>query len=116
MERVEETLKSAILHCIFQYVEADRCLVVLFGSLATGDARPTSDVDLAISCSPPLSTDTWARLRRVLNEELSTLRKVDLVNLDRVEDTAFVQQVLKEGRIWHRGKHYRGKFTFSDVR
>ena len=116
MERVEETLKSAILRCIFQYVEADGCLVVLFGSQATGDARPTSDLDLAISCSPPLSTDTWARLRRVLNEELPTLRKVDLINLDRVEDTAFVQQVLKEGQIWHRGKHYRGKFAFSDVR
>ncbi|MCF6192492.1 MAG: nucleotidyltransferase domain-containing protein, partial [Candidatus Hydrothermae bacterium] len=115
-ERVAETLKSSILQCIFRHVEADRCLVVLFGSRATGDARPTSDVDLAISCSPPLSTDTWARLRRVLNEDLPTLRKVDLVNLDRLEDTALVQQILKEGRIWHRGKHYRGKFTFLDVR
>ncbi len=49
----------------------------LFGSMATGKAKPDSDVDILVSFLRPTDGWTYAGLARELEEVLS--RKVDLV-------------------------------------
>ncbi|SFF64532.1 Nucleotidyltransferase domain-containing protein [Fontimonas thermophila] len=69
--------------------------IYAFGSLARGDARPDSDLDLAVLLPP------GARLRDKLGliAELSRLagREVDLVDL-REANLDLVHQVLREGQ------------------
>ena len=49
----------------------------LFGSLARGEGRPDSDIDLLVSFNAPKSLMTVVRLERELGVELG--RKVDLL-------------------------------------
>lgn len=75
--------------------------VWLFGSRARGDARPTSDVDVAVeSLDParPVEPETLAVIRERLAES-SVLAAVDLVDL-RGAAPAFVRRVRREGVEW----------------
>lgn len=68
----------------------------LFGSYATGHARPDSDIDIAIFTVPPLTNlqrwETAATLARQLN------RHVDLVDL-RTCSTVLRLQIVTEGKV-----------------
>jgi proline iminopeptidase len=54
----------------------------LFGSRATGSARPTSDIDVAI-LAPAMTGPQWSRLREAL-EESDVVFIVDAVWFDRL--------------------------------
>jgi predicted nucleotidyltransferase len=56
-------------------------LAILFGSRARGNARPDSDVDVAILAEPPLSGREETELGAALERAAGT--SVDLVDLDR---------------------------------
>ena len=68
----------------------------LFGSLASGDARPDSDVDLAVLAPRPLPHDRLVRVREELAERLR--RDVDLVDLARAP-TVLQAQIVSTGRV-----------------
>lgn len=68
----------------------------LFGSWAKGSALPTSDIDIAVGGLMPLDENKVASLRRLL-ETIPTLRKIDLVDLGRVDD-AFRKEILKHAK------------------
>lgn len=67
--------------------------VVLFGSRARGDYRPTSDIDLAVSGG---DVDAFAVDVR---EETGTLLDFDIVNLDGSVQAALLHAIEGEGRI-----------------
>lgn len=72
-------------------------LAVLFGSTATGEDTPTSDVDLLVVHRRPLWT-TQAGLRIRLRRALGT--PVDVVLLDQAEaQPSLLADVLREGRV-----------------
>ncbi len=54
-----------------------------FGSWPKGEARPGSDIDLALSSSTPIPLGTMASLRNKL-DNLPTLYHIDVVDLDTV--------------------------------
>ena len=54
----------------------------LFGSVARGDARPDSDVDLVVELERPIGLFRFVRLQRLLEQILA--RKVDLVPSDSI--------------------------------
>jgi predicted nucleotidyltransferase len=72
----------------------------LFGSCASPDARPDSDVDVAVLMPSSLEPVR----RRGLQEKLATRlhRDVDLVDL-REASTVLRQQVVQTGRLLHDG-------------
>ncbi len=72
--------------------------VYLFGSRAKGEARPTSDVDIAILATGSIPPNLLSELRYLL-EESNIPYKVDLVDLASVDD-AFREQVIKYGVLW----------------
>jgi predicted nucleotidyltransferase len=73
-------------------------LAVLYGSMARGDDRRDSDVDLLVELNPDASAaarDLAVRLERALS------RDVDVARLDRARESAplLVLQALEEGRV-----------------
>ena len=66
-----------------------------FGSWPKGDARPGSDIDLALSDAHPIPLHQLATLRDRL-ENLPTLYQIDIVDLSTV-GTAFKQEILTHG-------------------
>lgn len=68
--------------------------IVLFGSFARGDQKEASDIDLAFKFSA--DDKSWSVFKFWVEDELKTLRELDLVNLDEA-DESIVKSVEKEG-------------------
>ncbi len=69
-------------------------LVIIFGSLASGKARPDSDLDIAVSAARPLTADEKLHLTGDLAE--ATGRPVDVVDLRTVGEP-LLGQILSGG-------------------
>ena len=102
---ISEELKSQIIEVISKHLEMDKCMVVLFGSEALGEATGRSDIDIGVDCVEPISDSVFLELERALNEELNTLKRVDLVELSSL-DEEFLLFALKGAVIWHVGRDY----------
>jgi len=70
-------------------------LAILFGSMATDQARNDSDLDIAVASSSPLTAQTHI----AIIEDLALVvgRPVDLIDLDRIHNP-LLQQILTKGR------------------
>jgi predicted nucleotidyltransferase len=110
---VSDALKDQILNIVFQYVNPDQTAIFLFGSFARAEARRSSDIDLGI-LSDQITLDQLAGLRDALNEDATTLRRIDLVDFNRVADRVFLKNALKETKLWYQGKDC--KTTLSDLK
>ncbi len=71
--------------------------IILFGSRARGDARPGSDVDLAVE-GEHLAPETLAAMQTRI-EESTIPYLVDLVPLDENLDPRLRERIEREGRI-----------------
>jgi predicted nucleotidyltransferase len=96
-KRIERRLKSAqeeLRNLLAGFLEIDPGLrkVILFGSLARGSVKSVDfDIDLAVQCSGD-------KFLRLVASTLDSNFKVDVVDLDTVDDT-FCYFILKEGKI-----------------
>ncbi len=73
--------------------------VWIFGSRATGRARPESDIDLAVDAPALSAQDFEALLQRLL--ALSTLHKLDVVHWQAVAEPVFRAQIERDRqRFW----------------
>jgi predicted nucleotidyltransferase len=70
-------------------------LAILFGSMATDQARNDSDLDIAVASSSPLTAQTHIAIIEGL--ALVVGRPVDLIDLDRIHNP-LLQQILTKGR------------------
>lgn len=70
--------------------------VILFGSRARGDARWSSDIDLAVSC-PQAGRDEWTKIWNEV-DEAPTLLDLDLVRLE--DASPGLREVIRnEGKV-----------------
>ena len=76
-------------------VLGDETRVIWFGSWVKGQARPHSDIDLAIVAAAPLPVGALARLRDWI-DDLPTLYTIDLVDFDEASER-MQQEILKDG-------------------
>lgn len=83
------------LSCIWHNFE-EVVIAYLFGSRVTGEARRTSDIDIAVY-APDLSLDRYCRLWAQAVKALGT-EKLDLVTLGD-KPALFRYQVIKEGKV-----------------
>lgn len=75
----------------------------VFGSVARGEARADSDIDVAVLLSDPSANALSMRrelMRLAANLERAAQRRVDLVVLG-VHDPMLAHRVLSEGRLVH---------------
>jgi predicted nucleotidyltransferase len=73
-------------------------LGILFGSLARGQARPESDLDLAVAAARPLDSEAKTALITTLAQVAG--RAVDLIDLQAVSGPMLLQ-ALTSGRVIH---------------
>ncbi len=76
--------------------------VVLFGSRARGDARPASDVDLALY-GKDLTLADLAALQAEL-EETDIPQRIDLVLAEAIDNPSLRDRIETEGVEWFRRK------------
>ena len=70
--------------------------IILFGSQLREDAASTSDIDLALV---GIDEDAVAKLRIILNEEVQTLKDIDLVAFDNISNENLKKRILTEGEL-----------------
>jgi predicted nucleotidyltransferase len=70
--------------------------IVLFGSRARGDAKPTSDIDLAIYVLPEFKEQG---LLASSIDDLETLLKIDLVFINDHTEDELLENIRKEGVV-----------------
>ena len=95
------SLAQQIVRIILVQKEARK--ILLFGSRARGDARQTSDIDLAIVDERWSDTDINLA-KNALEEELKTPLKIDLLNLYTLAKPRLKQTILKEGLVLYESK------------
>ncbi|MCL6475779.1 MAG: nucleotidyltransferase domain-containing protein [Firmicutes bacterium] len=71
--------------------------VLLFGSRATGTARRTSDIDLAI-IAPDMSPAEWADLCEQI-EESPIIYQIDMVRFDTLPQELLKERIIQEGVV-----------------
>lgn len=70
--------------------------ILIFGSWARGEAMETSDLDIGILGKEKAPWDDMVRIRQEM-DELPTLRSIDVVDLNSVEEN-FRNNVLKHAK------------------
>ncbi len=91
-----ETARKIVLEALADF----KVQVYLFGSQATGQFRPNSDIDVAILPQEPLPPHVLPSLRQAL-EESNIVRQVDIVDLTTAEPS-LVERIVKEGILWRK--------------
>ena len=89
-----ERIKALVL----QALQGEDASVFLFGSWARGEARRSSDVDVAIEYHGPSDRRKIARLREAL-EESTIPYEVDVVDMQEAS-AALVKEIRKDGIVW----------------
>ena len=89
---IEKEVRQAIIDLARNYDCIDK--IMLFGSRVRGDHHMTSDIDLAI-----WSTESISEFVYLLDEHVPTLLEFDISHMEEIEDSLFIEQVLKEGII-----------------
>ena len=79
---------------VAQDFESSGIQLILFGSFATGNARPTSDLDLAFDSQATTREGVRQLYYRI--DDLHTIRSVDLVDLQKV-DFEVAEEIKKNG-------------------
>lgn len=71
-------------------------LAIVFGSVASGKARPNSDIDVAVQQATPLTVND--KMRLIADIAANTGRAVDLIDLRTVGEP-LLGQILRHGQL-----------------
>lgn len=87
-----------IRQLLLKRLEGRRAKIFLFGSMATGQSRHTSDIDLGVFPLETLPVGLLSEIREELDES-SIPYRVKLIDLSRVPPQ-FAARIQKEGVLW----------------
>ena len=101
MDEQEEIIKIIVAH--YPQVQG----IYLFGSRATGEEWPTSDIDIALLLPPLQSRHEPSSAIAACGAALAdcTRKEVDLVNVRQVS-TVFQKEIVTTGRVLYCGDRY----------
>jgi predicted nucleotidyltransferase len=91
-----EAPELRVLAELLPFAEVER--VWLFGSRARGDARPRSDIDLAIA-APAADARRWQAILDAI-EDAPTLLRVDVTRMEEAPEELRAE-ILRSGRVIH---------------
>lgn len=91
-------LPDELVEQIIEKITAEAAVdkIVIFGSSVRPDGRETSDIDIALF---GITEQKMFLLKDKLNEELDTLRDVDIVLFDKLKNSRLKGRILKEGVV-----------------
>jgi predicted nucleotidyltransferase len=97
-QRLSDDDRRTITLLLSPILQRSAAQLILFGSRARGDARPASDIDLALRAPEPLPPDLLALARETLEESNLPFR-VDLLDYA-VVPPEMRQAIDREGMPW----------------
>lgn len=98
MSNRKTEILDKVREIVLNHLQGYSVKVFLFGSRARGDARKTSDIDIAILPDKPLPPHVLSTLREALFE--STIPyQVEIVDLS-YSDPTFKANVMKDAILW----------------
>lgn len=89
--KLSREIIGKIVSIITSNLEVEK--IIIFGSKVLTKCRNTSDIDIAIQ-----SKESPFFLKEILEEELNTLLKIDVVDLKKI-DSQFKAEILKKGVV-----------------
>lgn len=84
-EREIRPIVQEVVKIVRRSLPKETYRIFLFGSWASLESLPTSDIDIGIQGPAPVDDLVMAQIREQI-DRLPTLRKIDLVDLRSVED------------------------------
>lgn len=99
---METYQRDKIMELIGKAIEKhlpEESLIIFYGSLVRGGFGRTSDIDVALFSKEGLSAKALHEIELSL-EEISLLRTIEVVDLGRIKNPLFIEEVLSEGVIW----------------
>lgn len=94
-----QPLIEEVVRVICDHVNEAQLRLYLFGSWAQGRALSVSDLDIAMDTGRPIDPSVIHKITDAL-DELPTLRRIDIVDLQ-VVDHDFRNRVVKQGELIH---------------
>ena len=94
---LSERIRADIRQVFGHYPAIER--VLIFGSRAKGNARPGSDIDLAV-IAPEMSDAEFARLWNAI-DDLPLVFKVDLLHWDRLANPRLKDKIPRDGCLFY---------------
>ncbi|MGB9637819.1 MAG: type VII toxin-antitoxin system MntA family adenylyltransferase antitoxin [bacterium] len=91
---LKENILKSIIKEILKYVKVKR--IYLFGSRVKGNFKKNSDIDIAIETFDDSQDILF--LNELLNEDIDTLLKIDIVHLNKTNDQ-LKREILNHGII-----------------
>jgi hypothetical protein len=92
-----QPLVEEVVRVVCNHVHEEHLRMYLFGSWAQGKALSVSDLDIALDTGTPIKPAIIQIIADEL-EELPTLRKVDMVDLQAM-DQEFRKRILQQGEL-----------------
>ena len=92
-----QPLVDEVVRIVRDYIQEGPLRLYFFGSWAENRALAVSDLDIALETGKPIEAVAMHRIAAAL-DELPTLRKVDIVDLQAV-DQEFRERVLDRGEL-----------------
>ncbi len=105
-EKVPRIIRERIMKVLFRHLNPDTTTVFLFGSFAENTDMKYSDIDIGIISGDEISDSVFLSLCDNLNYEADTLKKIDLVDFNKV-DSAFRKFALENIEIWHTAENLK---------
>ena len=96
-EREIQPILTRIVHVIRRYLPDESHRILLFGSWATLEAAPTSDIDIAIAGETAVDPTVMSEIHKEI-ERFPTLRKIQIIDVQHVHDR-FRDRVINEGQV-----------------
>ena len=96
-ERDIQPILTRIVQVIRRYLPAESHRILLFGSWATLEAAPTSDIDIAIEGATAVDPTVMSEIHEEI-DKLPTLRKIQIIDIQQVHGR-FRDRVLSQGQV-----------------
>jgi predicted nucleotidyltransferase len=98
---VKNTVKELIVRTVLRILEDKECLIFLFGSQLNKVIPSSSDIDVGLLSEGKIDDHKLALIKNELAEKAKTLRKIDIIDFGRVDDSVFLENALRRIKIWH---------------
>lgn len=103
-KEIIKDIKKKIILTFDKYFGEDYILFI-FGSFAKSTQDLVSDIDLAVYSKKNVPVSVMLEVKEELENKVPTLRSIDLINLNENTNKKLLENILKEGLIWKKGKN-----------
>lgn len=99
-KEMELGIRDEIIEKIKEIAQEDKSIkkIYIFGSRAKGTYKSKSDIDIAVEFYDGFDEEDFLRLYNAI-QEINTLYKFDIINLNEDLEEKFKNNILEEGKV-----------------